>query len=159
MSFRVGIGYDLHAFESGGKLILGGVEIPYQSGLRGHSDADVLLHSISDALLGAAALGDIGHHFPDTDPAYKNANSMKLLENVRQMLTDQQYEVVNVDATIIAESPKMQSHINEMRKNISTALGCEVSQISVKATTNEKLDAIGRKEGIAVHSVVLLNKR
>lgn len=158
MSFRIGIGYDLHPFEAGRKLILGGLEIPHEKGLKGHSDADVLLHSITDALLGAAALGDIGQHFPDTDAAYKDADSVMLLKEVCVMLRNHGYRVVNVDATIIAEQPKMKPFIKQIRENISEALQCDVSQVSVKATTNEKLGALGRREGIAVHSVAMLNQ-
>jgi len=158
MNFRIGIGYDVHALIEGRKLILGGVDIPHNTGLKGHSDADVLLHSVTDALLGASALGDIGKHFPDTDPEYKNADSIELLKKVRQLIQEKGYNVVNVDATIIAESPKMQPHIGKMRANIADALQCDLSQVSIKATTNEKLGALGGKRGIAVHSVALIVK-
>lgn len=158
MNIRVGIGYDVHALAAGRPLILGGVKIPHDVGLKGHSDADVLLHSIIDALLGAAALGDIGKHFPDTDPDYEDADSMILLSNVRNLLQKEMFSIVNVDATIIAEAPKMQQHIEPMRKNIAEALNCGLSQVSVKATTNEKLDAIGQQKGIAVHSVALIGR-
>lgn len=158
MDFRTGIGYDVHALTPGRKLILGGVEIPHESGLKGHSDADVLLHSITDAILGAGALGDIGKHFPDNDPEYKDADSLKLLKKVLLLIQEKGFKVGNVDATIIAESPKMQPHIEEMRNNIAGALQCDLSKVSVKATTNEKLGALGKKQGIAVHSVALIVK-
>jgi len=158
MNIRVGIGYDVHALEAGRPLILGGVNIPNDVGLKGHSDADVLLHSITDALLGAAALGDIGKHFPDTDPDYEGADSMILLSNVFGILQGNGYSIGNVDATIIAETPRMQAHIVDMRENIAEALHCNISEVSVKATTNEKLGSLGRQEGIAVHSVVLIVK-
>ncbi|MFO7845327.1 MAG: 2-C-methyl-D-erythritol 2,4-cyclodiphosphate synthase [Balneolaceae bacterium] len=158
MSFRVGVGYDLHPFKEGRLLILGGVEIPFEKGLMGHSDADVLLHSVSDALLGASALGDIGHHFPDTDPVFENADSLELLRSINNLLQEKQYRVVNVDATIVAEMPKMKPFILQMRENISDVLGCELSQISVKATTHEKLGALGRGEGIAVHSIAMIKQ-
>lgn len=159
MNFRIGNGYDIHAFAPGRKLILGGVEIPHELGLLGHSDADVLLHSISDALLGALSLGDIGKHFPDTDPLYKNADSLDLLKKVSALVHDREFEVGNIDATIIAESPKMQPYIMEMRENIADALSCDKEKISVKATTHEKLGALGRSEGIAVLSIALLFRR
>lgn len=158
MDFRIGIGYDVHALTEGRKLILGGVDIPHETGLKGHSDADVLLHSITDALLGASALGDIGKHFPDTDPDHEDADSIELLKIVLQLIQEKGYSVGNVDATIIAESPKMQPHIEKMRANIADALQCGLSQVSVKATTNEKLGALGEKQGIAVHSVALIVK-
>lgn len=158
MDFRIGIGYDVHALTEGRKLILGGIDIPHELGLQGHSDADVLLHSITDALLGAAALGDIGKHFPDTDPEYKDADSLELLRKVLSLIQEMGYDVGNVDATIIAESPKLQSHIEGMRNQIADALQCDLSQISVKATTNEKLGSLGKKQGIAVHSVALIVK-
>lgn len=158
MNIRVGIGYDVHALAAGRPLILGGVKIPNDVGLKGHSDADVLLHSITDALLGAAALGDIGKHFPDTDPDYEGADSMILLSNVFGILQENGYFIGNVDATIIAETPRMQAYIMHMRENIAEALHCNISEVSVKATTNEKLGSLGRQEGIAVHSVVLIVK-
>lgn len=156
MNFRIGVGYDVHALVQGRPLILGGVKIPYEFGLKGHSDADVLLHSITDAILGAAALGDIGQHFPDTDASYEGADSLILLSNIFSFINKEGYTIGNVDATIIAEAPKMMTYLNEMRKNISRSLKCELSQISVKATTNEKLGALGQNQGIAVHSVALL---
>ena len=155
---RIGHGYDVHAFSDDRKCIIGGVEIPYEKGLLGHSDADVLLHAISDSLLGAAALGDIGKHFPDTDPEFKGADSLVLLEKVNQLLEQKGYKVVNVDATVIAQAPKLAPYIIEMRENIAKALKIDVDFISVKATTEEKLGFTGRKEGISAHSVCLIEK-
>ena len=136
---RVGMGYDVHKLVEGRKLILGGVEIPYEKGLLGHSDADVMLHDVMDALLGAAALGDIGLHFPDTDPKYKGASSIKLLEHVGRLLEENGYVIENIDATIIAQRPKMRPHIDQMRENMAKALKIDVDQINVKATTEEGL--------------------
>ena len=136
---RIGMGYDVHKLVEGRDLILGGEKIPYEKGLLGHSDADVLIHAIMDALLGAAALGDIGKHFPDTDPAYKGISSVKLLQHVRGLLEEHLYVIGNIDATIIAQRPKMAPHIEAMRKNIAEALGIEVDQINIKATTEEGL--------------------
>ena len=153
---RAGMGYDVHRLVEGRKLILGGVEIPYEKGLLGHSDADVLLHSIMDALLGAAALGDIGKHFPDTDPAYEGASSMKLLEHVGELLEQNNYVIENIDATIIAQRPKMLPHIPQMRKNVARALGIEESQINIKATTEEGLGFTGSGEGISSQAICLL---
>ena len=136
---RVGMGYDVHKLVEGRKLILGGVEIPYEKGLLGHSDADVMLHAVMDALLGAAALGDIGLHFPDTDPKYKGASSIKLLEHVGRLLEENGYVIENIDATIIAQRPKMRPHIDQMRENMAKALKIDVDQINVKATTEEGL--------------------
>lgn len=144
---RVGMGYDVHRLVEDRKLILGGVEIPYEKGLLGHSDADVLLHAIMDALLGAAALGDIGKHFPDTDPAYKGISSIKLLEHVGKLLEEQNYVVGNIDATIIAQRPKMAPHIPQMRANVAKALQIEESQINIKATTEEGLGFTGHRRG------------
>lgn len=158
MNFKIGTGYDVHAFADGRKLILGGVEIPGARGLKGHSDADVLLHSITDAILGAAALGDIGTHFPDTDPKFENADSFLLLREVLQLVRGKGYEIGNVDATILAEQPKMQPYISAMRNRIAEALDCDRENVSVKATTNEKLGPVGRMEGIAVHSVALITR-
>ena len=155
---RIGHGYDVHAFSDDRKCIIGGVKIPYEKGLLGHSDADVLLHAISDSLLGAAALGDIGKHFPDTDPEFKGADSLVLLEKVNQLLEQKGYKVVNVDATVIAQAPKLAPYIIEMRENIAKALKIDVDFISVKATTEEKLGFTGRKEGISAHSVCLIEK-
>ena len=153
---RIGHGYDVHKLVEGRDLILGGVKIPHRLGLLGHSDADVLLHAISDALLGALALGDIGKHFPDTDPAYKGADSIVLLQNVVKLIEAQGYAVGNIDATILAQQPKLRPYIDEMRANIAKAVGAELSQISVKATTEEHLGFTGREEGIAAHAVCLL---
>ncbi|WP_340106989.1 2-C-methyl-D-erythritol 2,4-cyclodiphosphate synthase [Rhodohalobacter sp. 8-1] len=156
MNFRIGVGYDIHALGKGRPLIIGGVQIPYELGLVGHSDADVLLHSITDAILGAAALGDIGQHFPDTDKAYKGADSLALLSKIQELIKNEGYSIGNLDATIIAEAPKMLTFIDEMRENISQTLKCDFSQVSVKATTNEKLGSLGQNQGIAAHSVALL---
>ena len=145
---RIGMGYDVHRLAENRKMIIGGVEIPYEKGLLGHSDADVLLHAIMDALLGAAALGDIGKHFPDTDPAYEGISSMKLLEKVGQLLEDNRYVIENIDATIIAQKPKMRPYIDTMRENIAGALGIELFQVNVKATTEEGLGFTGAMEGI-----------
>lgn len=158
MNFKVGLGYDVHPFEEGRKLILGGVEIPYSKGLQGHSDADVLLHSITDALLGAAGLGDIGTHFPDTDPNFKNADSTLLLKESFDLVKNQGYLLSNLDATIVAEAPKIMPHVMSIRKKIKSILKCEIDQVSIKATTSEKMGFVGRLEGIAVHSVVLIYK-
>ncbi|MDO4619639.1 MAG: 2-C-methyl-D-erythritol 2,4-cyclodiphosphate synthase [Lachnospiraceae bacterium] len=155
--FRIGTGYDVHRLVEDRKLILGGVEIPYEKGLLGHSDADVLLHAICDAMLGAAALGDIGVHFPDTDPAYKGISSLKLLKKTNGILMNQGWYVVNVDATILAQAPKMKPHIPEMRKNIALHLGIPVDRVSVKATTEEGLGFTGAGEGIAVQAVCLID--
>ncbi len=155
---RIGHGYDVHAFSDNRKCIIGGVTIPYEKGLLGHSDADVLLHAVSDSLLGAAALGDIGKHFPDTDPAYKGADSLLLLKKVGELLQEKGYRVVNVDATVIAQAPKLAPFITEMRENIANALNLDIDFISVKATTEEKLGFTGRKEGISAHSVCLIEK-
>lgn len=153
---RVGMGYDVHRLTENRKLILGGVEIPYEKGLLGHSDADVLLHAIMDALLGAAALGDIGKHFPDTDPAYEGISSIKLLEHVGELLEQNNYVIENIDATIIAQRPKMLPHIPQMRKNVASALGIEESQINIKATTEEGLGFTGSGEGISSQAICLL---
>lgn len=153
---RIGMGYDVHRLVEERKLILGGVEIPYEKGLLGHSDADVLLHAIMDALLGAAALGDIGTHFPDTDPAYKGISSIKLLEHVGRLLEENLFLVENIDATIIAQAPKMRPHIEAMRENIATALGIDVRQINVKATTEEGLGFTGSGEGISAQAICML---
>ena len=153
---RIGCGYDVHRLVKGRKLIIGGVDIPHELGLLGHSDADVLLHSIMDALLGAAALGDIGKHFPDTDPAYKGADSVKLLEHVGRLIREAGYSIENIDATIIAQRPKMRPHIDTMRRNIKEALGIELDQINVKATTEEGLGFTGSEEGISAQAICLL---
>lgn len=155
---RIGHGYDVHAFAEDRKCIIGGVEIPCEKGLLGHSDADVLLHAVSDSLLGAAALGDIGKHFPDTDPKYRGANSLELLSRVVELLARKGYKVVNIDATVIAQVPKLAPHIDKMRENIARVLGVDVGCVSVKATTEEKLGFTGRKEGISAHCVCLIEK-
>ena len=154
--FRVGHGYDVHRLVEGRKLILGGVELPYERGLLGHSDADVLVHAIMDALLGAAALGDIGKLFPDTDERYSGADSLRLLAEVMRALRGAGREVSNIDATIIAQRPKLAPHIEAMRANIARAAGLDVSQVSVKATTEEKLGFTGEGLGIAAHAVALI---
>ena len=153
---RIGMGYDVHKLVPNRDLILGGVKIPHELGLLGHSDADVLLHSIMDALLGAAALGDIGKHFPDTDPAYKGADSVKLLEHVGRLIREAGYSIENIDATIIAQRPKMRPHIDTMRRIIKEALGIELDQINVKATTEEGLGFTGSEEGISAQAICLL---
>lgn len=153
---RIGMGYDVHKLAEGRKLIIGGVEIPHEKGLLGHSDADVLLHAIMDALLGAAALGDIGKHFPDTDPAYEGISSIKLMEHVGKLLEEHCFLIENIDATIIAQAPKMRPHIDEMRQNIAEALGIDISQVNVKATTEEGLGFTGSKEGISSQAICLL---
>ena len=155
---RIGMGYDVHKLVEGRKLILGGVEIPYEKGLLGHSDADVLLHAIMDALLGAAALGDIGKHFPDTDPAYKGISSIRLLEHVADLLEEHQFLIENIDATIIAQRPKMRPYIDTMRENIAKALKIEADQINVKATTEEGLGFTGSGEGISSQAICMLEK-
>ncbi|MEH7402544.1 2-C-methyl-D-erythritol 2,4-cyclodiphosphate synthase [Gottfriedia acidiceleris] len=157
--FRIGQGFDVHAFAEDRPLIIGGIEIPYELGLLGHSDADVLLHTISDALLGAIGEGDIGRHFPDTDPAFKDADSAKLLQHVFHIVKDKGYELVNADCTIIAQAPKMAPYIQLMRQRIAELLETTSDCINVKATTTEKLGFTGRKEGIASQAVVLLQKK
>jgi len=154
---RIGMGYDVHKLVEGRDLIIGGVNIPYEKGLLGHSDADVLLHAISDALLGAAALGDIGKHFPDTDPKYKGADSLMLLQEVGRLLENECYIIENIDATIIAQAPKMRPHIDTMRRNIADALSIDISQVNVKATTEEGLGFTGSGEGISSQAICLLN--
>ena len=156
--FRIGHGYDVHQFAENRALILGGVDIPYEKGLLGHSDADVLLHAISDALLGAAALGDIGKHFPDTDERYKGADSLLLLQEVAELLKKEGYGVVNIDATVIAQKPKLAPHIPQMRENIARACGLETDAVSVKATTEEGLGFTGALLGISAHAVCLIEK-
>ena len=157
-NIRIGHGYDVHKLVEERRLILGGVDIPYEKGLLGHSDADVLLHAISDALLGAAALGDIGKHFPDTDAAYKNADSLVLLSKVNDIIGAAGYRVSNVDATVIAQAPKLAPHILKMRENIAKALDTDLDAISVKATTEERLGFTGSGEGISAHAVCLIEK-
>jgi 2-C-methyl-D-erythritol 2,4-cyclodiphosphate synthase len=158
MNMRIGQGFDVHALVAGRKLIIGGVEIPFDKGLAGHSDADVLLHAICDALIGAAGLGDIGKHFPDTDPRYKGADSRALLRAVARLLAEHHYAVVNVDSTIIAQAPKMAPHIAAMRTNIAADLGVVVDSVNVKAKTAEKLGPVGRGEGIVAEAVVLITR-
>lgn len=153
---RIGMGYDVHRLAEGRDLIIGGVTIPYEKGLLGHSDADVLLHAVSDALLGAAALGDIGKHFPDTDPAYKGISSLLLLEKVGALLEENGFLIENIDATIIAQAPKMRPYIDTMRENIAKALGIEVNQVNVKATTEEGLGFTGVGEGISSQAICML---
>ena len=156
MTMRIGHGYDVHRLVEGRKLILGGVEVPHTLGLLGHSDADVLTHAVMDALLGAAALGDIGRHFPDTDPAYAGADSLKLLDYVVELLEEKGYQVGNVDATILAQRPKLAPYIESMRGNLAAHMKVEPGQVNVKATTEEKLGFTGAEEGIAAHAVCLL---
>ena len=154
--FRIGHGYDVHKLVENRKLILGGVEIPHDKGLLGHSDADVLVHAIMDAMLGALALGDIGHLFPDTDENFKGADSMNLMREVCRIVDEKGYIVGNIDATIIAQAPKLAPYILNMRENIAGVCGCDISQVSVKATTEEKLGFTGEKLGISAHAVVLM---
>lgn len=153
---RIGMGYDVHRLVEGRDLIMGGVKIPYEKGLLGHSDADVLLHAISDALLGAAALGDIGKHFPDSDPAYKGISSLILLEKVGELLEQGSFLIENIDATIIAQAPKMRPHIDTMRENIAAALHLDVRQVNIKATTEEGLGFTGTGEGISAQAICML---
>ncbi|HDX9577442.1 2-C-methyl-D-erythritol 2,4-cyclodiphosphate synthase [Bacillus cytotoxicus] len=157
--FRIGQGFDVHAFAEGRPLIIGGITIPYEKGLLGHSDADVLLHTIADACLGAIAAGDIGKHFPDTDPAFKDADSAVLLQKVWEFVTEQGYVLGNLDCTIIAQKPKMAPHIESMRARISELLQTDIENVNVKATTTEKLGFTGREEGIASQAIVLLQKK
>ena len=156
---RVGMGYDVHRLTENRDLIIGGVKIPYEKGLLGHSDADVLLHAIMDALLGAAAMGDIGKHFPDTDPQYKGISSMVLLEHCYQLMDKEGYEINNLDSIIMCEAPKMAPHIQKMRENVASKLHCDISQINIKATRGEKLGFVGRQEGMVAQAVVLLRKK
>lgn len=155
---RIGYGYDVHRLAQNRKLIIGGVEIPHDKGLDGHSDADVLVHAIMDSMLGALALGDIGKHFPDNDPEYKGADSIKLLEKVNGIINKEGFYVVNIDSTILAQAPKLAPYIDDMRKKIADTLKTDISNVSVKATTEEKLGFTGEKLGIAAHSVCLLEK-
>lgn len=157
-NIRIGQGYDVHKLVEGRRLILGGVDIPYEKGLLGHSDADVLVHAVMDALLGAAALGDIGRHFPDNSDDFKNISSLILLDKVFHLLKDKGYTTINIDATVIAQRPKLASHIDDMRKNIANALQCDVDQINIKATTEEGLGFTGTGEGIAAQAVCLIEK-
>ena len=157
--FRIGHGYDVHRLTEGRPLIVGGVNIPHEAGLLGHSDADVLVHAIMDSILGALALGDIGKHFPDTDERYRGADSIGLLRQVAKIIDNHGYSVVNIDSTILAQAPKMASHIEQMRKNVADAIGIDISCVSVKATTEEKLGFTGEKKGIAAHAVCLLTRK
>jgi 2-C-methyl-D-erythritol 2,4-cyclodiphosphate synthase len=156
MKIRIGNGYDVHRLVAGRPLILGGVNIPHQLGLLGHSDADVLTHAIMDAMLGALSLGDIGHYFPPTDPRWADADSLMLLTQVHQLVRERGWQIGNIDAVVIAEQPKLKPHIQDMRAKLASTLQLELDAVSVKATTNEQLGAIGREEGIGVHAVVLL---
>ena len=153
---RIGLGYDIHRLVEDRKLILGGVEIPYELGLLGHSDADVLIHSIIDAILGSVALRDIGYHFPDTDEKYKNANSLELLKETKKMLLNEGYKIINIDSNIICQKPKLSPYIEEMRKNISQVLELEINQVSIKAKTNEKMDSMGNGLSISTNAIVLV---
>ncbi len=155
---RIGHGYDVHKLAPGRKLILGGVDIPYHEGLLGHSEADVLTHAVMDALLGAAGLGDIGQHFPDTDPAYAGADSLKLLARVMDLLGEAGYAVGNVDATVLAQAPKLAPHIPQMRENLARVMGVDAGRVNVKATTEEGLGFTGAKQGIAAHAVALIEE-
>ena len=157
MSIRVGQGFDVHAFCEGRKLMLGGIEIPYKLGLAGHSDADVLIHAVCDALLGAAGLGDIGHHFPDSDPRYAGIDSVKLLSSVIERLNESGWCVSNLDATVIAQAPKLAPYIEAMRERLADVMGIDVNALNIKATTTEQLGFTGRGEGIAAQAVVLLS--
>ena len=156
MNIRIGNGYDIHQLVEGRALILGGVEIPHTLGLLGHSDADVLTHSIMDALLGALGLGDIGHYFPPNEPKWKGANSMLLLKQVTEIIQSQGWEIGNIDSTIVAEQPKLKPHLKAMRSSLAAKMAIAIDQISIKATTNEKLGPVGREEGICAYAVVLL---
>ena len=156
MQMRIGNGFDVHAFAAGRRLVLGGVDIPFDRGLAGHSDADVLLHAVADAIIGALALGDIGVHFPDTDSRWKGADSRMLLRHVMGLARERGYAIGNVDATVVAEVPRLRPHVDAMRANIAADLGCDPSAVSVKATTTERLGFTGREEGIAALASVLL---
>jgi 2-C-methyl-D-erythritol 2,4-cyclodiphosphate synthase len=158
MSFRVGTGFDVHALVPGRKLVLGGVHVPFDKGLDGHSDADALVHAIGDAILGALALGDLGRHFPDTDPRWKDADSRALLRHIVALMEERGFAIGNVDATIVAQAPKLAPHVAQMRQRLAEDLDCTLDDVSVKATTTEKLGLTGRGEGIAVQAVVLLER-
>ncbi len=157
--FRIGQGFDVHQLVEGRPLIMGGITIPYEKGLLGHSDADVLLHAVADACLGAIAAGDIGKHFPDTDPEFKDADSAKLLQHVWAIVKEEGYELGNIDCTIIAQKPKMAPYIDEMRQSIATLLEADITEVNVKATTSEKLGFTGRGEGIAAQTTILIKKK
>jgi len=156
--FRIGFGYDVHQFAEDRKLILGGIEIPFEKGLKGHSDADALLHSICDAMLGALALGDIGQHFPDTDPEYKGIDSQLLLTEVNNLIENEGYKIGNVDSTIVLQRPKLASFILDIRKNMASILYCDIEQVSVKATTSEWMGFVGEEKGVKVITTVMLIK-
>lgn len=156
MSFRIGQGYDLHRLVEGRPLILGGVQIDYEKGLLGHSDADVLLHAITDALLGAAGLGDIGRHFPDTDPAFKGADSRELLSQTMALVVKAGWVIVNIDATVIAQAPKLAPHMDKIRETVAHCLGVDLQRVNIKAKTKEGCDSVGKKEAIEVHAIALL---
>ena len=158
-SCRVGIGYDVHRLVSGRPLVLGGVNVPCDLGMAGHSDGDVLVHAIMDALLGAAGLKDIGHYFPNTDPQYKNISSLLLLERVRKLIEEKRWKIVNIDSSLVAESPKLSPFIDKMKENIGKTLGIDIDSIGIKVTTNEGLGFVGRGEGIAAWAVALLEKK
>ena len=155
---RVGFGFDVHRLEFGKNLILGGVHIPHETGLSGHSDADVLIHAIVDALLGAAGLGDIGSHFPDSEDRFKDANSREFLKYVARLLSDSGFSISNLDATVVAEAPRLSPYISSMKQNLSDELGMDVDRINIKATTNERMGFIGRQEGIAAYAIASLNE-
>jgi 2-C-methyl-D-erythritol 2,4-cyclodiphosphate synthase len=158
MAIRIGNGYDIHQLVPDRDLILGGVKLEHELGLLGHSDADVLTHAIMDAMLGALSLGDIGHYFPPTDPQWKGADSLKLLEQVNALIHDRGWSIVNIDSVIVAERPKIKPHIDKMKQRLAEVLKLEADQVGIKATTNEKLDAVGQEAGIAAHAVVLLER-
>lgn len=158
MNYRIGFGYDVHAFAENRKLFIGGVEIPFEKGLKGHSDADVLLHAISDAILGALALGDIGQHFPDTDPQYENIDSKILIKKIYDLITEKGWTISNIDSTVVMERPKLKKYVPEIQNQISSILNINLDQISIKATTSEKLGFVGLEEGVKAYSVVLLKK-
>ena len=158
MNIRIGNGYDIHQLVEGRPLILGGIDIPHQLGLQGHSDADVLTHAIMDALLGALALGDIGHYFPPSDPQWKGADSLMLLEEVLKIIHSQGWQIGNIDSTIVAEQPKLKPHLKSMRLALAQTMKLAIDQVSIKATTNEKLDAAGQEKGICAYAVVLIIK-
>lgn len=157
--YRIGNGYDVHRLVEGRKLILGGIEIPFEKGLLGHSDADVLIHAIMDGLLGALALGDIGQHFPDTDETYRGISSIKLLNHVKKLIDDRGFEIVNIDSQIVMQQPKLKPYIVDMRKNLAKELGLELNRVSVKATTEEKLGFTGEGIGVKSYAVVLLREK
>ena len=158
MNIRVGFGYDVHAFEDGRKLYLGGIEVPFERGLKGHSDADVLIHAICDALLGALSLGDIGQHFPDTDPKYKDIDSKILLKHVNEIIENKEWRVINIDSTVVIERPKLKDHIPQMKNTLADIINLNSDQISIKATTSEKMGFVGLEDGVKALATVLLMK-